>query len=399
MDEKENFDVNASEEITNEAPAEEPKGEELKPEGEALTDEELSKEEKKEEVQETEEEKAEEEVPAENKEEISETKEEEENAEASGEEGEGEKAKQETSEAKEEEEEAGEPEVKDDEIATRLAEAEAKLAEIEEEKAFNKKVAEAQQQTDYVIKTFSDFRISLGKDLEAEFKRYNIDTKKSINELREEDPAKAALAINLTNQAMSLIQDAENQCKKIINDNVAGLIFNKASRKFAKFEATPEQMKLACDTFVDIFKSVGIGNMSSQLDKAVELSIARAKFLLPEKAEKARDEDISTLNEVDDNNKNDDVVKDNEVAVVEEKDKETKEEQEKKAETKKEEGNNNNVKVEPVDAEAFEEGTAGKASVSNPDGVTAENVIEKYLATPYKERVAFYKKYYNLMKL
>lgn len=394
MDEKENFDVNASEEITNEAPAEEPKGEELKPEGEALTDEELSKEEKKEEVQETEEEKAEEEVPAENKEETSETKEEE-DAEASGKEGEGEKAEQETSEAKEEEEEAGEPEVKDDEIATKLAEAEAKLAEIEEEKAFNKKVAEAQQQTDYVIKTFSDFRISLGKNLEAEFKRYNIDTKKSINELREEDPAKAELAINLTNQAMSLIQDAENQCKKIINDNVAGLIFNKASRKFAKFEATPEQMKLACDTFVDIFKSVGIGNMSSQLDKAVELSIARAKFLLPEKAEKAKDEDVSTLNEVDDNNKNDDVVKDNEVAVVEEKDKETKEE-EKKAET--EEGNNN-VKVEPVDAEAFEEGTTGKASVSNPDGVTAENVIEKYLATPYKERVAFYKKYYHLMKL
>lgn len=385
MDEKENFDVNASEEITNEAPAEEVKVEELKPEegAPAPTDEEPAKEE--EEVQETEEEKVEEEEKKAEEEAPAETEEEEE------EEGEGEAEK-------EKKEEAGEPEAQDDEIATKLAEAEAKLAEIEEEKAFNKKVAEAQQQTDYVVKTFSDFRIRLGKDLEAEFKRYNIDTKKSINELREEDPAKAELAINLTNQAMSLMQDAENQCKKMINDNVAGLIFDKASRKFAKFEATPEQIKLACDTFVDIFKSVGIGNMSSQLDKAVELSIARAKFLLPEKVE-TKNEDTENVSKVDDNNdkeekqKNDDVAKDDEV-VAEEKD-------EDKAEEKKEEKeeSNNNVKVEPVDAEAFEEGTAGKAPVSNPDGVTAENVIEKFLATPYKERVAFYKKYYHLMKL
>lgn len=391
MDEREDLELKASEDIKTEEGKTE---EEVKAAEEVLepvADEERAEEEAKEEKVEEEaekEEKEKEEVPAEN----SEAKDDKVEPEAPVEE----KEEKEKEEGEKEGEEGQEEEVNED-VALKLAEAEAKLAEIEEEKAFNKKVAEAQQQTDYVVKTFSDFRIRLGKDLEAEFKRYNIDTKKSINELREEDPAKAELAINLTNQAMKLMQDAEAQCKKMINDNVAGLIFDKASRKFAKFEATPEQMKLACDTFVDIFKSVGIGNMSSQLDKAVELSIARAKFLLPEKAKAEDEKNTKAEDDTVEVKQEEVVVNTNDSAAAEKDSDNEKSKEEKKAEEKKTE--EPEVKVEPVDAEAFEEGTTGKATVSNPDGVTAENVIEKYLATPYKERVAFYKKYYQLMKL
>lgn len=392
MDEREDLELKASEDIK----AEEGKAEEdvkvaeevLEPAvDEGKVEEEETKEEKAEEEpgKEEEEEKRGEEVRAEN----SEAKDDKVEPEAPVEE-----------KAEEEKAEEGKGEEANEDVALKLAEAEAKLAEIEEEKAFNKKVAEAQQQTDYVVRTFSDFRIRLGKDLEAEFKRYNIDTKKSINELREEDPAKAELAINLTNQAMKLMQDAEAQCKKMINDNVAGLIFDKASRKFAKFEATPEQMKLACDTFVDIFKSVGIGNMSSQLDKAVELSIARAKFLLPEKAKAEDEKNVKAEDDTVEVKQEEAVVNTNDSTAVEkDSDNEKSKEEEKAEETVGENKKEPEVKVEPVDAEAFEEGTAGKATVSNPDGVTAENVIEKYLATPYKERVAFYKKYYHLMKL
>lgn len=391
MDEREDLELKASEDIKTEEGKTE---EEVKAAEEVLepvADEERAEEEAKEEKVEEEaekEEKEKEEVPAEN----SEAKDDKVEPEAPVEE----KEEKEKEEGEKEGEEGQEEEVNED-VALKLAEAEAKLAEIEEEKAFNKKVAEAQQQTDYVVKTFSDFRIRLGKDLEAEFKRYNIDTKKSINELREEDPAKAELAINLTNQAMKLMQDAEAQCKKMINDNVAGLIFDKASRKFAKFEATPEQMKLACDTFVDIFKSVGIGNMSSQLDKAVELSIARAKFLLPENAKAEDEKNTKAEDDTVEVKQEEVVVNTNDSAAAEKDSDNEKSKEEKKAEEKKTE--EPEVKVEPVDAEAFEEGTTGKATVSNPDGVTAENVIEKYLATPYKERVAFYKKYYQLMKL
>lgn len=277
-----------------------------------------------------------------------------------------------------------------------------KVDEYEEAKKFETKKKVVFSEVARINNEFEDFCTQLAGSLEQEFKKYGIDTSKSFKDIQAEDPGKAQMATNLVDQAMKLKKEAEKIAKQMTTDKMADLMFDRASNKFATYNLTSDQAKVACNTFVDIFTNIGIGDLEQQLDKAIEMSVAHSLFKAPSSEyNEAPDVKKQEQKEVSDpaQPSNSNVVESANVESNNE-NRQDKVSTEPVAESNAAEVNSNVVvQEEPVDVNSFEQGvTSQQSNKTNADGVTKDNVIEKYLTTPNRERAAFYKKYYRLFE-
>lgn len=234
----------------------------------------------------------------------------------------------------------------------------------------------------------------LADRLELELNRYGIDLNKSLAELQKEDAAKFQIAQGLINQSRAQAEQARAFMEEQKAADAREAIFNKAGMLMAKYDLAEDEANSVAETFLDIIDAAGVRDLGEDLKNKVELAVAKVRFVggKLKKAVKETKEAVEAVHDV--------VEAVKEVAPepspspqaeppVEEK------EQPDKAEvpTVTEE-----IKKEAL-AEAMGDAVpeANKNVPTEGDGATVENVLEKLMATPFKERVEFYKKHEALI--
>jgi hypothetical protein len=282
----------------------------------------------------------------------------------------------ESDESEKVEEEPTEPPVSDED--DELAKARAEIAQLKE-------VQETQQIVENINKTavqveaeVNRFDVGLSKALKETFEQYNIDLNKTLDELKEDDPAKFAIAQELINHAENIRAQRVAELQAPLVEAQKAYIFREASKAMCQYEMTEEQANEAANTFVNIMNQTGIKDIENDLKAKVELSVARAKMIIPN----------ITKEEVKIEDKVEEQVKEEPTEVPTD------------APTEAPTEAVEDVKEEPVvDLEAFKESAAeGDAIVNNREGVTVDNVIQKLNSLPFKERTAFYKEYEDLIR-
>lgn len=277
-------------------------------------------------------------------------------------------------------EEAPEPDRQDSEESPVSAEDEEKnklLAELEELRAKQqdeenlRNLEKVKQQANMVCnKVLSD----LHTKVEIEFEKYGIDKTKTLEEIQKDDPAKAAMAQRIVTEAMQIKDAVERQAMSQTRDAFAQAVFTKAERLFNKYEMSQEQQEVAANTFLDIMFEAGIVNLDGDLETKVKLAVGAAKLQHPDKLQPVKEEELKV---------------------------ETQEPEPEKVEIEepaKEEPTKQEPVVNTADAlDELKEG-AGEGKQSTPaDVVTAENVLTKLEALPFKARSAFYAAHADLI--
>lgn len=281
----------------------------------------------------------------------------------------------ESDESEKVEEEPTEPPVQEED---ELSKARAELAQLKE-------IQETQQIVENINKTavqveaeVNRFDVGLSKALKETFEQYNIDLNKTLDELKEDDPAKFAIAQELINHAENIRAQRVAELQAPLVEAQKAYIFREASKAMCQYEMTEEQANEAANTFVNIMNQTGIKDIENDLKAKVELSVARAKMIIPNVAK----EEVKVEDKVEEQIKEEptevptDAPTEAPTEAVEE------------------------TKSEPVvNLEAFKESAAeGDAIVNNREGVTVDNVIQKLNSLPFKERTAFYKEYEDLIR-
>lgn len=284
-------------------------------------------------------------------------------------------------ENKEFKEEKGE--VTAQEPATEEVDVEALRKEVEELRAVQKEEAalkEFEVKRNTAIRQYDETCEKLANALAGEFERYGIDTTKTLEDIKKEDPAKAQIAIGLITQAERLKSEHKAKINSELNSAFTDMVFDKAARLMDKFGLTEDQQVAAAETFLTIMENTGIKDMAEDLATKVELAVAKAKMVAPavEKAVKETVEAVQAVQEAAE------VIKE-EVPPVE------------KNEPAKEEPVKPEPVVEAVDVSDFEDGIAGGKGVPEGNAITVDNVLEKLAALPHKERVGFYKEHFALI--
>lgn len=294
------------------------------------------------------------------------------------------KAKKEEAEAaKLAEEEAAKKEAEYDELK-------AKLADFEDEKEVREK---AQDFISFKTKSEAEFDTFCGNlqiQVQAEFKRYGLDTSKTLGELPE---AEKQIASEIINKAMALKENAAKLVADRVDAKYHELVFTKAEKLFNKFKMTPEQEEAAADTFIRIIKATGVADLSDDLKEKVKLSVASAlmdKPILPVKEEPAVEaEDVQKVEEVLE--EVEEVIEANNEVVDETGTEE--------AEVKEDEKVEEEEKEEPkADLSAFMDEVAESSVESGVVGISEDNVLEELAKLPFKERTAFYAANYDLIQ-
>ena len=216
-------------------------------------------------------------------------------------------------------------------------------------------------------------------------KKFGIDPNLTFEEIKEQDPAKYELAVELVNQAQQRIDQHRQQAKDILDGEGSKIVFDKAEKEIKKYDLTPEQQVNAAEMFVNIMMRTGIQDLGEDLISKVKLAVGNAMIDVPRKKveEVAKEETLDT-NLTSDTTKTDksDTTVSKEPTVVE--GSEDKDKVEKKPA---------NTPVQKVDLDDYKEGatdTSARAdAVVNKDAVTVDNVLQKLAALPYRERVAF----------
>ena len=209
-------------------------------------------------------------------------------------------------------------------------------------------------------------------------KKFGIDPNLTFEEIKQQDPAKYELAVELVNQAQQRIDQHRRQAKDILDGEGSKIVFDKAEKEIKKYDLTPEQQVNAAEMFVNIMMRTGIQDLGEDLISKVKLSVGNAMLDVPRKKveEVAKEETLDTKTDKPDTTVS------KEPTVVEES--EDKDKVEKKPA---------NTPVQKVNLDDYKEGatdTSARAdAVVNKDAVTVDNVLQKLAALPYRERVAF----------
>lgn len=245
----------------------------------------------------------------------------------------------------------------------------------------------------------------LADRLELELNRYGIDLNKSLAELQKEDAAKFQIAQGLINQSRAQAEQARAFVEEQKAADAREAIFNKAGMLMAKYDLAEDEANSVAETFLDIIDAAGVRDLGEDLKNKVELAVAKVRFV-GGKLKKAVKE---TKEAVESSRTAIEAIKETADAVVETVKPEppTKEElPEKAAELPKVEEQEQPQQpeiTEDIKKEALAEAMgdavpeANKNVPTEGDGATVENVLEKLMATPFKERVEFYKKHEALI--
>ena len=265
----------------------------------------------------------------------------------------------------------------------------AQLEELRAEKEEREALEACNIEVMKVEREFQDCSNKIAQALKDSFAQNGIDSSKTIEELKKEDPAKATLAMQFIAQAQELKAQLENAAVNEISKHQNEVIYRAASREFEKMGLNLEQAKEAVKTFKRIVNEIGVTDLKEDLKMKVQLAAGRAKIVVPEemiapevkpaKAEGVADDDTT---EVKDSSP--------EIEGAIEKGEERKPEE--VPPTTVVEKSSEPVVQKPT-VEDFEEGVTGKASAGAGTMINELNVLEELAKLPYKERAKFYKEH------
>lgn len=237
----------------------------------------------------------------------------------------------------------------------------------------------------------------LADRLELEFNRYGIDLNKSLAELQKEDAAKSQIAQGLINQFRVQAEQARAFMEEQKAADAREAIFNKAGMLMAKYDLAEDEANSVAETFLDIIDAAGVRDLGEDLKNKVELAVAKVRFVggKLKKAVKETKEAAEAIKETAD-------------AVVEaakpaEEPPKAEEKIEQPDKTEQPDKAEVPVVTEDIKKEALAEAMGDAVPETNKDvptegdGATVENVLEKLLATPFRDRVEFYKKHEALI--
>ena len=256
----------------------------------------------------------------------------------------------------------------------------AQLEELRAEKEEREALEACNIEVMKVEREFQDCSNKIAQALKDSFAQNGIDSSKTIEELKKEDPAKATLAMQFIAQAQELKAQLENAAVNEISKHQNEVIYRAASREFEKMGLNLEQAKEAVKTFKRIVNEIGVTDLKEDLKMKVQLAAGRAKIVVPEGMVAPEVNPAKAEGVADDTTE----VKDTSPE-IEKVTKETKEE-------KSEEVPPTPV-VEKPKVEDFEEGVTGKASAGAGTIINELNVLEELAKLPYKERAKFYKEH------
>ena len=256
----------------------------------------------------------------------------------------------------------------------------AQLEELRAEKEEREALEACNIEVMKVEREFQDCSNKIAQALKDSFAQNGIDSSKTIEELKKEDPAKATLAMQFIAQAQELKAQLENAAVNEISKHQNEVIYRAASREFEKMGLNFEQAKEAVKTFKRIVNEIGVTDLKEDLKMKVQLAAGRAKIVVPEGMVAPEINPAKAEGVADDTTE----VKDTSPE-IEKVTKETKEE-------KSEEVPPTPV-VEKPKVEDFEEGVTGKASAGAGTIINELNVLEELAKLPYKERAKFYKEH------
>ena len=280
-------------------------------------------------------------------------------------------------------------EEKEQSVNEALEKAKAELEELKEAKATRKIVEKINQTAIEVENEVARFDNSLSKALEDTFKQYDIDLNTTLDELREKDPAKHAIAMELIGHAENIRAQKIAEMQAPLIQAQKDYVFREASKVMCTYEMTEEQAQEAANTFVNIMNNVGIADVGEDLKAKVELAVARAKMIIP-KVENV----VKEVKEIVEDTK--EAVKD---VIAEKAPEEEKSVKEPVQEVVEETPTEAPTEAPTANLEAFKEGAAeGDAIVNNREGVTVDNILGTLSSLPFKARTEFYKKYADLIR-
>lgn len=261
----------------------------------------------------------------------------------------------------------------------------AQLEELRAEKEEREALEACNIEVMKVEREFQDCSNKIAQALKDSFAQNGIDSSKTIEELKKEDPAKATLAMQFIAQAQELKAQLENAAVNEISKHQNEVIYRAASREFEKMGLNFEQAKEAVKTFKRIVNEIGVTDLKEDLKMKVQLAAGRAKIVVPEgmiapEVKPAKAEGVA----------------DDDTTEVKGSSPEIKETTKKVEEEKSEEVPPTPV-VEKPKVEDFEEGVTGKASAGAGTMINEFNVLEELAKLPYKERAKFYKEHEDLI--
>ena len=273
--------------------------------------------------------------------------------------------KSENSSVENDSEEKGEAEEKTEDIPPTKT-TEELMAEIEDLKFEQETNQQIQNFNDIVVKQqneYAEFQKALNDKIVEELDRYDIPLDADVKDLQMTDPAKFQILNNIITNARAIHDEVLGQIKQPVMEASENIVFRVAGAKMRKYNLNPEESKEAAATFVQIMNEVGIKDLKDDIDSKVELSVARAKMLLGQKAPVV---DTPTVEE-------------------------TKEEVTPKVtETPK--------VVEKKEGKKLEDFTKGIVTNKSPGAdVTESNVMDLYLSKKGTDRLAFFQKHQNLI--
>lgn len=252
----------------------------------------------------------------------------------------------------------------------------AQLEELRTEKEEREALEACNIEVMKVEREFQDCSNKIAQALKDSFAQNGIDSSKTMEELKKEDPAKATLAMQFIAQAQELKAQLENAAVNEISKHQNEVIYRAASREFEKMGLNLEQAKEAVKTFKRIVNEVGVVDLKEDLQMKVQLAAGRAKIVVPSEITNVPSKPETPVDTTE--------VKDSSPEIKEVVKEITKEEEEEVPPT---------PVVEKPKVEDFEEGVGGKGSSGAGTMINELNVLEELAKLPYKERAKFYKEH------
>ena len=296
-----------------------------------------------------------------------------------------EKEEEQQQEPTEEEKEEEEEENKETDKEPSVEDLKKRIEEYEIEKQERETIDQYTKLVNDVYTDVQRFETIVQNGMIEGLKKFGIDPNLTFEEIKEQDPAKYELAVELVNQAQQRIDQHRQQAKDILDGEGSKIVFDKAEKEIKKYDLTPEQQVNAAEMFVNIMMRTGIQDLGEDLISKVKLAVGNAMIDVPrKKAEEVAKEETLDANPTSDTTKTDrsDTTVSKEPTVVE--GSEDKDKVEKKPA---------NTPVQKVNLDDYKEGatdTSARAdAVVNKNAVTVDNVLQKLAALPYRERVAF----------
>ena len=271
----------------------------------------------------------------------------------------------------------------------------AQLEELRAEKEEREALEACNIEVMKVEREFQDCSNKIAQALKDSFAQNGIDSSKTIEELKKEDPAKATLAMQFIAQAQGLKTQLENAAVNEISKHQNEVIYRAASREFEKMGLNLEQAKEAVKTFKRIVNEIGVTDLKEDLKMKVQLAAGRAKIVVPEGMVAPEVKPVAPNGAVKAEG-----VADDDTTEVKDSSPEIKEAIKEVAEEKSEEvpptpvvEKSSEPVVQKPKVEDFEEGVTGKASAGAGTMINELNVLEELAKLPYKERAKFYKEH------